>query len=139
MASTIFDGLPLPPISRLLGWTLIALDAQAGTIEVAFLARDDFANPSGFVQGGMIAAMLDDTLGPAVFAHSGGKLMAKTIDLHLHFVRPVRIGRVTTTARVISVGARVAFVEGKLFDLEGRLCATATASAIFAPAAAGNT
>ena len=138
MTSTIFDTLRLPPISRLLGWQLITLDAQAGTIEVAFVAGDDFANPSGFVQGGMIAAMLDDTLGPAVFAQAGGTLITTTIDLHLHYIRPVRIGRVTTTARVINIGARIAFVEGKLFDLEGRLCATASASAVLTPAASGS-
>jgi uncharacterized protein (TIGR00369 family) len=130
MAPTIFDGLPLPPVGRLLGWKLVAVDPQAGTIEVEFFASTDFTNPSGFVQGGLIAAMLDDTLGPAVFAMSGGKRMTTTIDLHLHYVRPVRPGRVTATAKVINLGSRIAFVEGRLFDPDGRLAATATASAV---------
>lgn len=130
MTQTIFDDLPIPPVAQLLGWKLIAVDPQAGTIDVEFLARADFTNPSGFVQGGMVAAMLDDTLGPAVFAMSGGERMTTTIDLHIHYVRPVRPGRVTTTAKVINLGSRVAFVDGRLFDLEGRLAATATASAM---------
>lgn len=130
MTQTIFDGLSLPPVARLLGWKLIAVDPQAGSIDVEFLAPADFTNPSGFVQGGMIAAMLDDTLGPAVFAMSGGERMTTTIDLHVHYVRPVRPGRVTATATVIKLGSRVAFVEGRLFDHEGRLAATATASAM---------
>ena len=132
MTQTIFDELPLPPVARLLGWKLVALDPQASTIEAEFLARAKFSNPSGFVQGGMIAAMLDDTLGPAIFAMSGGRQLTTTIDLHLHYVRPVRPGRVTTTAKVINLGVRIAFVEGRLFDSDGRLAATANASAMLA-------
>ena len=132
MTQTIFDKLSLPPVARLLGWKLVALDPRAGTIEAEFLARPEFTNPSGFVQGGMIAAMLDDTLGPAIFVVSGGRRMSTTIDLHLHYVRPVRPGRVTATAEVTNLGSRIAFVEGRLFDSEGRLAATAKASAMLA-------
>lgn len=130
MTSTIFDDLPLPPVAQLLGWKLINVDPQAGAIEVEFLARDEFTNPSGFVQGGMIAAMLDDTLGPAAFAMADGKRMTTTIDLHVHYMRPVRPGRVTTTAKVVSLGAKIAFLKGELFDADKRLSATATASAL---------
>ena len=33
-----------------------------------FTAREEFLNPAGQVQGGFLAAMLDDTLGPALVA-----------------------------------------------------------------------
>lgn len=74
--------------------------------------------------------MLDDTLGPAAFAMTGGKRMTTTIDLHLHYVRPVLPGRVTSRARVINLGATIAFLEGELFGPDGRLSAMATASAV---------
>ena len=89
MTKNIFDDLPLPPAAKLLGWKLNALDQQTGTIEVQFDATTEFTNPAGFIQGGFLAAMLDDTLGPAAFAMTGGKRMTTTIDLHIHFVRPV--------------------------------------------------
>lgn len=130
MAVTVFDGLPLPPAARLLGWKLLTVDPQAGTIEVEFVAKPDFTNPSGFVHGGFIAAMLDDTLGPSAFAMTGGKRLTTTIDLHIHYVRPVRPGRVTTRGRVVNLGASVAFLEGELFDAAGKLAATASASAL---------
>ena len=130
MAPTIFDDLPMPPVARLLGWELIALNAEAGTIEVGFLAQAEFTNPSGFVQGGLVAAMLDDTLGPAAFAMAAGMRTTTTIDLHVHFVRPVRPGRTTAKAEVVSMGRTIAFLRGELFDADGRLCATATASAM---------
>lgn len=130
MAPTIFDDFPIPPVARLLGWKLIALDPQAGTIGVEFAAKTEFTNPSGFIQGGLLAAMLDDTLGPAAFAMAGGKRMMTTIDLQLHYIRPVLPGRVTAKAKVINLGATIVFLEGELFDADGRLSAIATASAL---------
>ena len=38
------------------------------------MARKSFCNPAGFVQGGILSAMLDDTMGPAVFVMTDGKL-----------------------------------------------------------------
>jgi acyl-coenzyme A thioesterase PaaI-like protein len=60
-----------PPAAILLGWELVAVDPAAGTIEVAFTATDQFLNPAGVIQGGLLAAMLDDTLGPALVATLG--------------------------------------------------------------------
>lgn len=130
MTPTIFDDFPMPPIARLLGWKLLALDPLAGTIEVEFAAKSEFTNPSGFVQGGILAAMLDDTIGPAAFAMTGGKRLTTTIDLSLHYVRPVLPGVITAKAKVINLGAKIAFLEGELFDAEGKLSVVATASAL---------
>ncbi|WP_298915742.1 PaaI family thioesterase [uncultured Algimonas sp.] len=129
MTETIFDRLPAPPAAETLGWELIAVDPKAGTIELAFDAKPAFCNPTGHVQGGFLAAMLDDTMGPALFAMTDGKRFGSTIDLHVHYLRAVKPGRVTTKGRVVKLGARVAFLQGDLFDADGRLAATATASA----------
>ncbi len=56
---------PAPPAAMTLGWELSWVAPERGEIEVFFDARADFANPMGNVQGGFLAAMLDDTLGPA--------------------------------------------------------------------------
>ena len=129
MMKTVFDDFPIPPAAQLLGWSLVALNPETGSIEVQFDAIPEFANPSGFIQGGILAAMLDETLGPAAFAMARGVRMATTIDLHIHYLRPVSPGRVTTRARVIKLGATIAFLEGELFDAKGKLTARATASA----------
>jgi hypothetical protein len=57
-----------PPAATTLGWELLHVDPGQGTIEVAFTAGESFTNPMGVVQGGFLAAMLDDTLGPALVA-----------------------------------------------------------------------
>jgi uncharacterized protein (TIGR00369 family) len=135
MPRSIFDALPMPPVARTLGWTLLAIDPEAGTIEVGFTAGEAFTNPTGAVQGGFVAAMLDDTMGPAVFAMGKGEIFAPTLDLHVSFLRPARPGAFTGKARVVSLGKTIAFLEGELYDGDGALVARSTATARVLPAA----
>jgi uncharacterized protein (TIGR00369 family) len=118
-----------PPAATLLGWELVAIDPEAGTIEVAFTASEQFLNPVGAIQGGFLAAMLDDTLGPALVAMLGPGLFAPTTDLHVQFLRPARPGRLTGRGRVVRRGREVAFLAGELLDDSGQVVATAVATA----------
>lgn len=118
-----------PPVAEHLGWTLMDHDRLAGSVKVLFEAKPEFLNFGGTVQGGIIAAMLDDTIGPAVIIKAGKPLLIQTIDLHTHFMRPVPLGKVFTEGQCTHLGRTIAYMEGKLFDADGRLCARATASA----------
>jgi uncharacterized protein (TIGR00369 family) len=130
MAGTIFDKLDAPPSAKLLGWRLISLDTAAREIELGFEGKPEFLNPMGIVQGGFLGAMLDDTMGPLMVAITDGRMFGTTIDLHVHFLRPVRAGAITTKARITQLGKQIAFAEAQLFDSEGRLSARATCSAL---------
>lgn len=118
-----------PPAATLLGWQLVAIDPEAGTIEVAFTASEQFLNPAGAIQGGFLAAMLDDTLGPALVATLGPGLFAPTTDLHVQFLRPARPGRLTGRGRIVRRGREVAFLAGELVDDSGQVVAAAVATA----------
>jgi len=59
---------PLPRAAATLGFEFVDADPDAGTIEVAFTATEDFVNPMGNVLGAFVAAMLYDTVGPALLA-----------------------------------------------------------------------
>jgi len=120
---------PPPPAAVLLGFELVSIDPQAGTIEVAFTATEQFLNPAGTVQGGLLAAMLDDTLGPALVATLSHGEWAPTTDLHVQFLSPARPGRIVGSARVVRRGGQVAFMAGELRDEDGNVLATATATA----------
>ena len=127
--ATALDDLPAPPCARLLGWRILAVKPKDGWIKVGFDARWEFTNPAGFIQGGFLAAMLDDTMGPAVFAMTEGRLYAPTIEMSVTFLKPARPGRLVGEGRVIQLGASIAFLEGSLTDATGALIARATASA----------
>ena len=118
-----------PPAAELLGWKLIEIDPNAGTIEVEFTATEQFLNPAGTVQGGFLAAMLDDTLGPALVQTLGDGEWAPTTDLHVQFLKPAKPGEIRASARIVRRGRDVAFMAGELRDPDGDLVATATATA----------
>ncbi len=85
-----------PPVAALLGFELVAVDPDSGTIEVGFAATDQFLNPVGDVQGGILGAMLDDTLGPCLVATLGPEQRAPTLELHTQFLAPARVGRLVS-------------------------------------------
>ena len=81
-----------PPAAVTLGFRLVDIDPDAGTITTSFEASDGFLNPFGMIQGGFLAAMLDDTLGPALVATLEPGQHAPTTDLHVQFLRPAQPG-----------------------------------------------
>ncbi len=120
---------PAPPAADLLGWQLSWVAPERGEIEVFFNADRRFSNPMGNIQGGFLAAMLDDTLGPALVATLAGDEFAPTLELKVSFLRPARPGRLTGRGRVIHRGGTIAFLAGDLRDDTGQVLATASATA----------
>ncbi|MEU2155188.1 PaaI family thioesterase [Streptomyces sp. NPDC019396] len=118
-----------PPAALLLGWELVDVNPELGTIEVAFQAGDQFTNPVGVIQGGFLAAMLDDTLGPALVATLPEDQFAPTVDLHVQFLRPARPGRLVGRGRIVQRGRDVCFLAGELIGADGKPVAVATATA----------
>lgn len=117
------------PITKLLGWKLLEVDAAIQTIKVEMHALPEFANPAGFVQGGMLAAMLDQTLSPALAMVLGPREFPPTIEIKVNFISPAKIGRILGTGRIVNVGRSICFLEGQLSDDRKNLLATAMATA----------
>ncbi len=120
---------PLPPAAVTLGWELVAINPDEGTIEVAFTSADIFMNPAGVIQGGFLAATLADTMGSALAAGLEPADSAPMTDLHMQFLRPARPGRLVGRGRVVRRGRDVAFLAGELADEQGAAVAAATATA----------
>jgi uncharacterized protein (TIGR00369 family) len=125
--------VPPPPAAVLLGSELVEVDPERGTIEVAFQAGNQFTNPAGVIQGGFLAAMLDDTLGPALVATLPENQFAPTVDLHVQFLRPARPGRLLGRGRIVQRGKEVCFLAGELLAPSGKPVAVATATARIQP------
>jgi uncharacterized protein (TIGR00369 family) len=130
---TALDTLPTPPCAKLLGWHVLDARPKEGWIRIGFEARPEFINPAGFIQGGFLAAMLDDTMGPAVFVHSEGALYTATIDFYVSFLAPAKPGPLIGEGRVIQLGKSIGFIEATLSDGAGTLIARATSSARLVP------
>lgn len=89
----------MPQAARTLGFEFVAFDEDSATIELAFTAPPAFTNPAGDVLGAFLAAMLYDTVGPALLATLEPDEFQETLDLHTTFLHPVRAGRVLATGR----------------------------------------
>ena len=129
MIATALDHLTAPPSSKLLGWHLLDARPSEGWIRIGFEGKQEFCNPAGFIQGGILSAMLDDTMGPAVFVMTDGKRYTATITMTVNFLAPARPGPIVGEATVTQIGKTIAFVEGRLIADGGTVLATATASA----------
>lgn len=133
-AAFLQAGLPEPaPCSRTLGFELLSLDLKAGTARVRFEGKAGFLNPMGTVQGGYLAAMLDDVMGMLAMLLLKGRAAASTIDLHIHYLRPVRPGPIEVDATITNKGPSVLFAEARLFDSRGKPAAKATSALAVSP------
>jgi uncharacterized protein (TIGR00369 family) len=129
MISTALDRFEAPPCSKLLGWRVLDARPEEGWVQIGFDGRPEFCNPAGFIQGGILSAMLDDTMGPAAFVMSEGRLYTATITMTVNFLAPARVGPIRGEANVTQLGKTIAFVAGRLTAEDGTVLATATASA----------
>jgi uncharacterized protein (TIGR00369 family) len=129
MISTALDRLEAPPSARLLGWRLLDARPGEGWVRIGFDGKAEFCNPAGFIQGGILSAMLDDTMGPAVFIMTEGRLYTATITMTVNFLAPAKVGSIVGEAKVTHLGKTIAFVEGRLMTEDGTVLATATTSA----------
>lgn len=126
----------MPPCAALLGAEILEADAARGWVRIRFAGRETFRNPSGHIQGGLLTAMLDDTMGPAVLVATAGASMPVTITLSVAFLSPARPGPLVGEATVVKLGRSIGHVEAMLADLDGNAVARATASVRLVPAAA---
>jgi uncharacterized protein (TIGR00369 family) len=121
--------LPPPQAAQTLGLVFKQIDGEAGAVEVEFNARPEFTNPAGNVQGGFLAAMLDDTMGPALAATLAKGEFAPTLNLNVSFHRPAQVGTLLGKGRVLRRGRDVCFLAGELYQ-DGQLVASAAATAL---------
>ena len=119
---------PLPRAAATLGLQVIDAEIDNGTIELAFMASDDFITPMGDVLGGFLAAMLYDTVGPCLLAGLPSDQFIETLNLSTHFLRPVLPGRISATGRIVHREGDLAFLEATLYNQAGEAIAVATST-----------
>ncbi len=114
------------PISQLIGFHV--QPGPAGEAVVQLAVDERLHNSMGRVHGGVLAALSDAAMGIAFGRTLDEGQDFATIDLHIHFMRPVRGKQLTATARVQQRGLRIGFVECSIVDEKQRLVASAACS-----------
>jgi uncharacterized protein (TIGR00369 family) len=115
-----------PPAAALLGRTVLSADRERGVVELGFTATRQFRNRMGNVQGGLLAAMLDSTLGCAAVAMLPAPASVMTLSMNVSFLQPAAPGALRGHGRVRRRGRSIIFAEAELRDASGEVVATAT-------------
>jgi uncharacterized protein (TIGR00369 family) len=108
-----------------LGFRLV--EEGDGTATVEMTAREQMANQSGFLHGGLISTLADSAMGRSVRTIKPAVRRAASFDLKLSFVAAARIGEtLRATGKVVYAGRRTCVTECRVEGERGRLIATAS-------------
>jgi uncharacterized protein (TIGR00369 family) len=120
--------IPAAPFAQTLG--MRPEHAARGHVRFSMETHEWMANPAGVVHGGMAATILDSVLTLAVATHLPHGKFCTTIDLNVHFVRPLfpTGERVVADGHAVHVGSTLGTAEARLVDARGRIIAHATGS-----------
>ncbi len=111
------------PFAKLLG---IEVDSvEPGHAVLSMKLRDDLMRNNGIAHGGAIATLIDSAMAIAIMAMLEENERTVTVDLTIHYLRPISEGTARASARVVRAGRRVITVSAELFDDAGKLSATA--------------
>jgi uncharacterized protein (TIGR00369 family) len=117
-----------PPCTETVGMRLTHVDQAKMIARYEFEAKQDFANPTGAIQGGFICAMLDEAMSALAIIASNVTMNAPTLEMKVSFLRPLFVGKAIAEARVLKWGRSTCFIEAELFDPAGALVAKASAT-----------
>ena len=111
------------PFARLLGIEVESV--EPGHAVLTMPIRDDLKQNHGIAHGGSIAAVIDSAMAIAIMPLLGENEKTTTVDLTIHYMRPLTGGTARASARVVRAGRRIITVSAELFDEHGKLAATA--------------
>ena len=111
------------PFAKLLGMETESI--EPGHAVLTMKIRDDLKRNGGIAHGGAVAALIDSAMAFAIVPMLGENEHSVTVDLTIHFLRPVSEGTARASAKVVRAGKRVITVSAELFDSQEKLAATA--------------
>lgn len=122
------------PHTALLGSEFVSFDEATQTATMRFTVKREVCTWRGGVQGGLVAGYLDDVMGYAYVAATGGVMAPLNLEISMSLIRLIPEGvTIIGKGRVVKGGRRVIFLEGELLAEDGTLHARATSTAIPTP------
>lgn len=114
------------PFAKLLGIRLETVGA--GHAVLSLPVRDHHKQNHRVVHGGAIASLIDSSMAFAIIPLLAENERTTTVDLTIHYLRPLTEGIAKSTARVVRAGRRVIVVSAEVLDHNERLVATAVST-----------
>ena len=111
------------PFAKLLGIEVESV--EPGHAVLTMKLRNDLMRNGGIAHGGAVAALIDSAMAFAIIPMLAENEHSVTVDITIHYLRPVSEGLARASARVVRAGKRVITVSAELFDANEKLAATA--------------
>lgn len=103
---------------------------EKGIAEISVVIRAEMCNPFGNIHGGMMALVIDETIGWAVVSLEA-KSHYTSVTLNLDFLYAASKGeRITAKAEVIRQGKKVIYMETSVHNENGILLARSTSNLV---------
>ena len=91
--------------------------------KISFDVKDFMSNPRGALHGGVIAFVLDISMGHLLQRVVGA---GATVEMKVQYIKAVSSGRMTATGRFLRRGRTLSYLRSELVDEKGELIAYAT-------------
>jgi uncharacterized protein (TIGR00369 family) len=118
------------PQLRQLGMVCTDLDAGEAIFSLEEVPLGP--NPDGAVNGGLVAAVVDQAMGAVAMLNVPGGHVINTASLNVQFLRPARVP-LTVRGVVAKPGRRLIFVEVEVSDRDGQVTNLASGTMVVVP------
>ena len=109
-------------LARLLGLEIIYPE---GTCVITFEPPDFLFNPQGMLHGGIIATVMDISMGHLLAREAGP---GATLEMKTQYLKAAAAGKLVCTGRFLRQGKGISFLASEMVDDRGELVAHATAT-----------
>src|SRR5262245_23408222 len=92
---------------------------------ISFDLKDFMFNPQGGLHGGVIAFVLDISMGHLLRRKAGA---GTTVEMKVQYLKAARSGRATATGRFLRQGRTLSYLRAELVDDKGEMIAYATST-----------
>jgi uncharacterized protein (TIGR00369 family) len=116
----------LPPVARLVGFRVAAVEVGGVTLEIDTSERHH--NAVGTLHGGILCDVADAAMGLAYATTLPKGESFTTVELKINYLRPVWKSRLRVVGRVVKGGRTLGLTEADVFDAQGRLVARASST-----------
>jgi uncharacterized protein (TIGR00369 family) len=117
---------PPAPVAELIGFKLVALEANQVVIELEADARH--TNPMGTLHGGILCDIADAAMGLAYASTLDEGESFTTLELKINYLKPVWKAKLHAVGKVAKRGKTIGLVECDVIDEQNNLVARASST-----------
>jgi uncharacterized protein (TIGR00369 family) len=118
-----------PKFISMLGGELVDFDIDKIACTFEFDISTDFCHSIDIVQGGFVTAMLDAAMSHAIFMFDQEIVNISSLEIKTSYLAPTRAGKLRVEGWAVKRSYKIVFMEGRVYDENNELTATASSVA----------